>query len=197
MSEPAHLAHLLQALRDVMNWMRAKSVKGIIIGGVAASLHGRPRVTRDVDAMVLLALENWGKFLTAGKQFGFSPRIDDPLDFARKTRVLLMRHQPSGIDIDISFGALPFEEESIARAVSFNVSDIKLLLPTPEDLIIMKAVAHRSRDLIDIAAVVEVQAKLDVRRIRRWVRDFSKAMEMPEILEDLERILARRKKRKY
>lgn len=38
--------------------------------------------------------------------------------------------------------------------------------------------------------------KLNLRRIRRWIREFSKAIEMPEILNDLEKILMRGRKPK-
>ena len=48
------LSPLLQALLDLIKWLQERNVRGIIIGGVAASLLGRPRVTRDIDALVLL-----------------------------------------------------------------------------------------------------------------------------------------------
>jgi hypothetical protein len=38
------------------------------------------------------------------------PRIENPLDFARRSRVLLMRHVDSGIDLDVTFGGLSFEQ---------------------------------------------------------------------------------------
>ena len=65
-------------------------------------------------------------------------------------------------------------------------------LPGVEDLIIMKAVAHRSRDLSDIESLVETNTRLDVDRILRWVGDFASALEMPELLSDLEAIISRK-----
>lgn len=186
-----YVAPLRTALRDLVGWFMAEDVRGIVIGGVAASLLGRPRMTRDVDAVVLLNEDRWEKFLAAGAQFGFVPRRLDVIAFARRTRVMLMYHEPSGIDADISFGALPFEEESIDRAISVDVGGLSLSIPTPEDLIIMKAVAHRLRDLADIEAIVETHPKLDLRRVRGWVREFSDVMEMPEIFHDLEILLAK------
>jgi plasmid stabilization system protein ParE len=59
----------------------------------------------------------------------------------------------------------------------------------------MKAVAHRPRDLEDIAAILAAQPGLNVRRVRRWLREFSGALEMPEILNDLEALLSQRRKR--
>ncbi len=115
-------------------------------------------------------------------------------DFARQSRVLLVRHQPSGIDADISLGALPFEEEVLHRKLSVQAAGLSLPLPTPEDLIVLKAVAHWPRDLDDIEGVLDANPKLDLRRIRRWVREFASVLEAPELLDDLEKLLAKRRK---
>jgi predicted nucleotidyltransferase len=187
---------LLRTLQDLLTWLRDSQVQGIVIGGIAASLLGRPRMTRDVDAVVLIDDNRWEEFLNRGSLFGFAPRRSDVLVFARQSRVLLVHHVPSKIDVDISFGVLPFEKEAINRAGSIPIGDLNIPLPTPEDLIIMKAVAHRPQDLGDIESVLDAHPKLDIRRVRRRVREFSKVLEMPEILNDLETILARRRKRK-
>jgi hypothetical protein len=192
------LAPLLAALRDLVLWFENADIRGAVIGGVAASLLGRPRVTRDVDALAVLDEQQWEKFLSAGAGFGFVPRRPDVLPFARSTRVLLVRHHASGIDVDIVFAGLPFEKEAVARAESLNLGGLRIPLVVPEDLIIMKAVARRPRDIADIEALLDVHPKLNLRRVRRWVREFSAALGMPDILRDLESILKRRqgKKRK-
>jgi predicted nucleotidyltransferase len=177
-------------------WLKANRTQGLIIGGVAASILGRPRVTRDVDALVLLDEKDWNEFLSAGIEFGFVARVTGPLDFARKAKVLLVRHEPSGIDVDVTFGVLPFEREAITHAVWVNIKGVRLPLPTPEDLIIMKAVAHRPRDLADIESIIDAHPEINLRKIRRWVKEFSIAIEIPDILNDLEKILARRQERK-
>lgn len=187
----APLEPLLRALRDLTGWFKQTRTAGAVIGGVAASLLGRPRFTRDIDAVVLLEQERWAEFLAFGSSFGFQPRRTDTLEFAGKTRVLLLRHESSRIDVDISIGALPFERELIERTVWLDVGGVRIPLPTVEDLIVMKAVAHRSRDLADIESLVEVHSKLDVDRILRWVKDFAEILEMPEILSDLQSILNR------
>ncbi|HXG22789.1 MAG TPA: hypothetical protein VNN62_27410 [Methylomirabilota bacterium] len=69
-------------------------------------------------------------------------------------------------------------------------------MPTPEDLIVMTAIAHRPRDVLDIESVMGAHPKLNLRQIRRWVQEFSAALDAPEILQDLNAILARRRKRK-
>jgi hypothetical protein len=195
MSKKEPLSPLLEALRDLVRWLESEHVPGVVVGGVAASILGRPRMTRDIDALVLLEEEYWEKFLIEGGKFGFIPRLTDCLKFARKSRVLLVRHKLSGIDVDITFGALAFEKDAIARAVWFDMEKIRLPLPTPDDLIVMKAIAHRPRDLADIESILDAHPKLNLRRVRRWVKEFSGAIEMPEILNDLETILERKRKR--
>jgi hypothetical protein len=59
----------------------------------------------------------------------------------------------------------------------------------------MKAIAHRARDLADIESIRDTHSKLNLQRIRRSVGEFSTAINIPEILDDLERILARRRKK--
>lgn len=195
MSEGKPPAPLVAALRDLVTWLQAEGVPGIVIGGVAASILGRPRTTGDIDALVLLDEARWGRFLSAGIRFGFVARRPDAIAFAQQTRVLLARHEPSAIDVDLVLGTLAFERQAIARARSVLVEGLTLPLPTAEDFTIMKAVAHRPHDLSDIESVLDAHPALNVRRVRRWVREFSAAMEMPDVLTDLEAILARRKGR--
>ena len=54
MVEPTELAPLLAVLRDLVGWWKAGKVPGVVIGGLAASLLGRSRLTRDEDALVLV-----------------------------------------------------------------------------------------------------------------------------------------------
>jgi hypothetical protein len=49
-----------------------------------------------------------------------------------------MRHQESGIDVDIVFGSLPFEKKAVAEATWMDLGGVQAPLPLPEDLIIMK-----------------------------------------------------------
>jgi hypothetical protein len=188
-SEPNPVAPLLAALRAVVRWLSATRVRGAVIGGVAAALLGRPRMTGDVDALVLVEDEGWETFVAAGARFGIRARRPDAIAFARRSRVLLLRHDPSGIDVDVSIGALPFEHEVVTRARRYRVAGLTVPLATAEDLIVMKAIARRPRDIADIEGLRDARRRLDRRRILRVVHEFADLLEMPEIASDLERIL--------
>ena len=193
MSESNHLSPLLDVLASLAAWLKDAGIRGAVIGGVAASLHGRPRMTQGVDAVIWLDTAQLQAYLDAGSRFGFKARISDAVEFAASNRVLLMTHEPSRTPVDITLGALPFEEEAIARASISTVRGVSFPVITPEDLVIMKAVAHRPRDMADIESVMDATPQIDMNRIRHWVSQFASALEAPEILDDLERIVSRYK----
>lgn len=109
----SELVRLLKPVEAMMRWFDA-GVHAAIIGGVAASLLGKPRLTKDIDAVVLDAEAE--ALIASGAPFGFLPRIADAVDFARSTRMLLLCFTEGAIDIDLSLGALPFEYEVIDRS---------------------------------------------------------------------------------
>ena len=196
MRKPDALVPLTGAIQALLGWLRRTKAPGVIIGGVAASLLGRPRMTGDVGVVVLVDDADWRAFVEAGRAFGIVPRRADALDFARRSRVLLLRHEPSGIDLDVSLGALPFEEDMIRRARRHRVGSIRIPLPTPEDLIVMKAIAHRPRDVGDIESILEANPRIDEERVLGLVREFATVLEAPELATDLERLLNNRRQRR-
>jgi hypothetical protein len=185
MIEESHLTPLLAPLAALQCLLDRYAGRGVIIGGIAASLIGKPRLTADLDALILLPIEELPEFYEAAKAEGLEGRISEPLEFARQNHVLLLRHTESYTNIDISLGLLPFEQEMIKRSNLHHVAGLTLNLPTPEDLIIMKAVAHRPKDLLDIEGIVQSQPTLDKERIGFWVKQFADLLEKPELWDDI------------
>jgi predicted nucleotidyltransferase len=192
MAEPATPADLLPALSSLSQWLKDENVPYAIIGGVAVSLNAQPRLTADIDAIIWLDLDRANDLVKSAQAHGFVPRINNPIEFVRNARVLLLRHEETQIGIDLSCGVLPFEQELLERAIDFRDGAIDIKIATPEDLIILKAVAHRTRDLIDIDNLLNVNEDVNLDRIRYWVRQFADALESPDLVGDLERILNNR-----
>jgi hypothetical protein len=187
------LAPLLEPLAALQRLLSRFEDRGVIIGGIAVSLLGKPRLTADLDAMFLLSIADIPHLIEVAKSEGIEPRIEAAEEFARKNRVVLLRHQGSGTNIDISLGMLPFEEEIVERSSMIRAGNISVRLPTPEDLVILKAVANRPRDVLDIRTIIESHPDLDRKRIEFLVRQFASALEMPELWTDIEDLLAERK----
>jgi hypothetical protein len=74
--------------------------------------------------------------------------------------VLLL--QIENVGIDVSLGALFFEENAVRRASKFEfLKNISLKTCSAEDLIVYKAFADRLQDWADIQNILSVQTKLD------------------------------------
>jgi hypothetical protein len=116
--------HLREALAALMRGFEGTKIDGVIIGGVAASLRGVPRMTKDIDALVLDV--DAARLLAVLLPYGFAARSDDAIEFARETHVLLLRHTTSAIDVDLLIGGLRFEAEVIARAGDLMLGGTKV-----------------------------------------------------------------------
>jgi hypothetical protein len=188
MTDPV-IVPLARPLIAVQRLLERFGNQGVIIGGVAASILGAPRFTADVDAVILLSVNRLPNLLGSAAELGLVPRIAEVEQFARRNRVVLLRHEESGIAVDISLGMLPFEDEVVARSSVQRIGDLEVRLPTPEDLIILKAVAHRGKDLLDIEGILRSHPNIDRSRVEHWVREFAVALEMPELWDDIARLL--------
>lgn len=186
-------APLRTALADLSRWLDAEKVPGVIIGGIAASVLGRPRLTRDIDALTILPEDEWQRVVDSSARYGIEARIDDALEFARRSRVLLLRHVASGIDLDITFGGLDFERSAVESALDLEIGGISIRLPRVEDLLVMKAVAGRPKDLEDIRGLLDAHPEADCEEAQRWVREFATAASMPDLLSQFEKLLQERK----
>jgi len=183
------LEPLLLPIKALQSLIEQFEDQGTIIGGVAVSILGKPRLTGDADAVILLSIEEIPQLLEYAKTIGLIPRLPDVEAFARRSRVILLKHEETGINVDISLGIMPFEVEMVERSQEYIDGSFRARLPTAEDLIILKAVAHRPKDMLDIETIVAVQTSLDLDRIRSWVQQFADVLEAPEIMTDLEEII--------
>ena len=178
-----------EAMRDLARWFDVASTPGMIIGGVAVVLLGRPRITRDLDAVVWLGETTASDFLAVGKRCGFVSRFSDPEEFAERCHIFAMRHVPSKITVDVAIAMLEYEKEAIDHRKSIPILDFAAAVPRPEDLILMKAVAQRDNDIVDIRGIVARQVKLDKRYLRKRAKEFAAMLEQPGIVDLIEQQL--------
>jgi hypothetical protein len=188
MTVPEPLKTFVEPLTALQRLLDRFSAQGVIIGGIATGFLGKPRFTVDLDAMFLASIKDVPRILEMAKEEGIEARTEKVMEFAKKSRVLLLQHSASGASIDISLGVLPFEEEVVTRSQLHDAGILSVRLPTPEDLIIMKAVAHRPQDLIDIQTVIDSHPDLDIDRIKHWVTSFADALEIPDLWTDIEKM---------
>jgi hypothetical protein len=175
------------AAREVSEFLASRQWRFCIIGGLAVIRWGEMRTTLDVDLTLLTGFGQEEEFARPLLE-RFPGRIDDAMEFVLQNRVLLL-HASNGKDVDISFGAFPFEEDMIRRATPFEfATGISLPTCSAEDLFILKMFAGRGKDWTD-AEGVAIRQNLDVRYILKQLRPLSELKEDPRMVDRARKLL--------
>ena len=163
--------------------------EGAIIGGVAVALYYDARSTVDVDAFVLGKGRTFEQILQTAKDHGFLPRREDALEFSKSKFVFLLIYPETGVEVDLIVALTGLEADIAKRAVRVDVGDGQLVVPTVEDLILMKLIAQRASDLADVEALLQTNPHVDRKRILKQVREFAELTDQADMAETAERLL--------
>ena len=140
-------------LRELLNLLKFHEVKFLVVGAHAVAFHSRPRMTEDFDVWVARSLKNSEKLARALAQFGTPIGDDGAIRFAEQDRqIVRIGVPPNMVDILNFAGSHPFEEV-YSRRIQGEMEGIELQFPCVEDLIDMKRVAGRKKDIADIEAL--------------------------------------------
>ncbi len=158
-----------------------------LIGGLAVILRGHDRYTRDVDALVWGLDDRLEEFASGLPGHGFRPPTTEQLRLSKSTRLLHTIWEEE-VYVDFMLGLVPFEREALDHATAMVLDHgVTAKVATPEDLVIMKLIASRERDITDVIALKELYPELDRHRIRTIVTEYAEALERPDITENLDR----------
>lgn len=161
------LAQLTREFRD-------RDIPMMLIGGQAVLLHGRPRLTEDIDVTLGVAPDALAVVMEACRALSLDPLPADPESFARETFVLPAAHRRTRQRVDLIFSTTPYERQAIERADRVELADEQVPFATAEDLILHKLFAGRPRDIEDVESVVRRQRnRLDWSYLADWAAEFS------------------------
>ena len=184
----------LEALAALTRALGKLPQPSMIIGGVAVILRGVGRHTVDIDSTIAgegLAIDS---LLAALAEQAIVPRAKGAEDLARRSHVLLVKHSPTEIPLDISLAWLPFELEALDVATEEDFGGVPIRAARAEDLVIYKVIAWRARDREDAEQLLSLWGEqIDVTRVRDWVRQFAEVLEVPERIEEFETLVRRAK----
>lgn len=131
-------------------------VEHVLIGGLAASLHGSPATTNDADicpSRTTANLEKLAQALGALDARIRTERQPDGLPFDRSAAFLgavaLLKTTTVAGDLDLAFepSGLPGGyDELVGRAVQVDLGDFTVLVAALDDVIHSKETADRPRD---------------------------------------------------
>jgi hypothetical protein len=185
---PSDDAEVYRALSEVFAALR---VRWYLFGAQAAILHGAVRFTEDVDVTVELKALPTRALVDALAGGGFSARIADQ-DFIERTRVLPLLHQTTRIPVDVVLSGPGIEELFFESVVEREVDGVHVPVARAEDVVVMKVLAGRAKDLEDIVAILAAQGSaFDRNRTVELLTLLEQALDQRDLLPVFEQMLER------
>lgn len=177
-----------KALEDFVRLFANLGVEYAVMGGIAVRTHGIPRPTQDVDFTVAIERSRLPEFYEAAGCLGYTVpehHVSGWVDQVAGMPLVRVRRyvEGRGVDVDVFLAESPFQRELVGRARIEQIDDLPMRVVTAEDLILLKLLAHRHRDLADVGDILFTQGQLDEAYLRRWAKELG-------VLAELENVLA-------
>jgi hypothetical protein len=161
--------------RSLLALLAAHRVEFVVVGGIAAVLHGSDRNTFDLDICPSQDRDNLERLGTALLEIGAKLRgIEDDVPFVPDGRslagmeILTLDTTLGPLDILVSPKGCPPYAKLQRRAKQMDIGGPTALIASIDDLISMKRSADRDKDQFDIEALETIKAI--ERRLKRRSR---------------------------
>lgn len=179
---------LERGLRDFVALFETLRMDYAVMGGVAVRIYGIPRATYDIDFTVAVARDGLPSVFHAAEEIGYTvpqPYQTGWVDHVAGMPLVKVRWHAGGkgVDIDIFLAESGFQRELMTRRCLHQVSGRDVWFVSPEDLVLLKLIAARPRDVSDVLDILFVQGRLDEDHLRRWADEL-------HVRDELERVLA-------
>jgi len=161
-----------------------------LIGAQAAVFHGLARLTADVDVTVMPGNRTGAEIVAAMVALGFHLRVDDPA-FVRETRVVPAVHTRTGIAADVVLGGPGLEAHFLDRAESRDVEGVEIRVARVEDLIAMKILSGRVKDIEDVVALLAAGSEIEVEAVRDIISLIEEALGQSDLMPALDHAIER------
>ncbi len=152
---------MLAEFKELLSIFNARSVRYLVVGGHAVSLHAQPRTTQDIDILIAVDPGNANKVYGALQEFGAPLEGLKAEDFGERGKFFRMGRVPFAVDILPEIDGVDFEQawKNRQETVIDEQSGLKALFISSEDLIANKLAAGRPQDLADVAALRDAAKK--------------------------------------
>ncbi len=122
-----------------------------ISGSIAMAAHGYVRGTLDVDVLIVTPALSLPKAFDVVRQLGFSGEDRDLIASIRERSVAALRRGPVAVELLVP--VLPYHRTLVDRAVRFEVHGTSVPFVSLEDLLVLKMLWRRAKDIADVHAL--------------------------------------------
>lgn len=181
-----HMSRLDDTFVALATAFRGLGLRWYVFGAQAAIFHGIARATADIDVTVDPGGRSTTEIASALSVEGFALRTPDD-DFVAKTRVLPVAHRDTHVPVDVVFAGPGLEDLFFERVIERKIGALTLPIAAAEDLIVMKILAGRPKDLEDIRAIVSANPDLDAATVRETLSLLEQALDQRDLMPVFER----------
>jgi predicted nucleotidyltransferase len=166
MAEGATAAEVARAVADALERHGLPYALG---GAIALGFYAAPRATVDVDVNVFVPpADELPRALAALADAGFTPDEDERRLQARANAEGQFRGSIGGMRVDVFVPAIAYYAQLASRRREVTLLGRRLWIVGPEDLVVLKMMFFRRKDLADVEAILrDQQSSLDRQFIRR------------------------------
>ena len=150
-------------------------------------------MTADLDVTVDPGERTTAQLVEAMKAHGFLLRVDDDDDeFFEQTRVVPLVHEGSSLPVDVVLAGPGLEELFFERVDLIEIEGDRFPVASAEDVVVMKLLAGRGRDIEDAEAIVAARGEsMDFAHIEDLLETLEQALNQSDLLPQLEQIRRR------
>lgn len=179
-----------QAMHNVCGFLEEQGIAYALVGGIAVGVWGQPRTTFDVDAVVAADAATLDRLRKAIKPppFLFEP---ETLTFpdAKVLRGHVLEHtnsaEPGVMVVDFLTFEPTLNQAILDRRRRANIAGRDCWLCSPEDLILLKLIAGRGKDLEDIKGILaDRQEQLNQTYLQEWITRLGKQAGWEKVLAE-------------
>lgn len=158
------------ALRDAAAALRLRKRAFALVGGLAVSIRGEVRFTRDVD--LAIAVDDDSETETLVRDLGAAGyRVLALVEQEERKRLATVRlGSPGGIVVDLLAASSGIEHEVVERALPVMIEGAGAVpVARAEELLALKILSMtemRPQDRIDALALLSVNPQLDIKAVR-------------------------------
>ena len=139
---------MLNRLQDVFKSFQQHDVRYVVIGGIAAILHGVPRATFDLDILIEASPENTRRLLDALLDAGLGSAALTNVQDLLANEITIFRDRVR-LDVQTSTPGISFADAwKHRKTVTYQGQDFFIL--SKQDLVASKRAAGRVVDLEDV-----------------------------------------------
>lgn len=160
-------------LREMVALFERREIPYVLMGGLTVRVYGIPRPTYDIDFTLAVSRASLPEFYRTLQSLGYTipePYLKGRLDQVAGMPVVKIRFfgEATGVDVDFFLAESEYQQQVLARRRREKFDDVAVWIVSPEDLILLKLISRRPRDLADIGDVLFTQGKLDDAYMRTW-----------------------------